>query len=470
MKKIPVLLLGYICSQLFAADFYVDVGVTAGGDGTSSSPFADIQSAIDAADKGDTIKLKGNLFVSDLSQCVIIPETKTELTLTNWGEERFSLEVDNAFISTIFGTVASGTNIITVCAQSNTISGIDFVYHKDSLGLQNKTKARFIHVGAKYTTIRDCSFYKPVNELPGYGGASDIIQSSDGDSEYLTVERCCFENIFGSRGDYNRNPISVRHNATVRNCVFKNCWGMLTNAKYNEIFNDYVIVSNIYFLAKADSSNYSRYDGEHAGIFFCAFGGMGSGEIAHNIFIDSTTNHSVFCYRTWQGFREATIRFHHNTVMGLSCLLSGGSAKQCGYEQMKLQVFDNILNTATVFFENSTKTDTEKTHISAGSFMQNNVLCLTNNNLIATGKATECETYKLFENLGVSDNIFLDSAPVFIETDDISSADFFRPRERDNPSWIGKGKYAWTNEGVYPDFIGAVEPEYSVKGFTVKIR
>ena len=93
MKKIPVLLLGYICSQLFAADFYVDVGVTTGGDGTSSSPFADIQSAIDAADKGDTIKLKGNLFVSDLSQCVIIPETKTELTLTNWGEERFSLEV-----------------------------------------------------------------------------------------------------------------------------------------------------------------------------------------------------------------------------------------------------------------------------------------------------------------------------------------------------------------------------------------
>ncbi len=137
---------------------------------------------------------------------------------------------------------------------------------------------------------------------------------------------------------------------------------------------------------------------------------------------------------------------------------------------MKLQVFDNILNTATVFFENATVSDTEKTHISAGSFMRNNVLCLTNNNLIATGNATKCETYNLFDNLAVSDNIFLDSAPVFIGTDDISSADFFRPRERDNPSWIGKGKYAWTNEGLYPDFIGAVEPEYSVKGFTVKIR
>lgn len=474
MKKIPVLLLGYICSQLFAADFYVDVGVTAGGDGTSSSPFADIQSAIDAADKGDTIKLKGHLLISYASQCVVVPSVKPELTFTNWGDENFTVEIANDFMS----NVGSGTNIITVCAQSNTISRIEFMYHTDSLGKKFFGRGSFIFFCTNYQTIASCRFYRPQTEpLPGYDGVANLISGTKwGGSKdeahgqnHITIKECVFENIYGSRLDINKYPIKAGDYLKIESCVFSNCHAMAYPIQNGKL-SDYSIVSNVFIQAPVDNNNWLATSTTYAGIFLSAYHGFGRGEFAHNVFIGNDDGVPLFYYGRNDGFNNGVISFHHNTVLGFDCVLAGGSEKTYGDNRILFEIADNVLDLNVLFLENSTDPSHQLSAIKKDSFLKNNAICLTDNSVITSGAAASSTTYNLLDNLTISDNVFLDSAPVFIETDDISSADFFRPRERDNPSWIGKGKYAWTNEGVYPDFIGAVEPEYSVKGFTVKIR
>ena len=137
MKMLPLVFLSVgFCA--YGVDFYVDTSATVGGNGTQASPFATIQEGVDVAGAGDTVYLKGSLYVSQASQCVVIPADKTELTLAKWGTDRFSIEVDNDFIKNMPGRAS--TNIITICAQSNTVSGIEFIYHKYSLGVDKYGK------------------------------------------------------------------------------------------------------------------------------------------------------------------------------------------------------------------------------------------------------------------------------------------------------------------------------------------
>ena len=196
-----------ICA--YGADFYVDTAATVGGNGTQASPFATIQEGVEAASSGDTVYLRGSLFVSQASQCVIIPADKTELTLAKWGGERFSIEVDNDFMKNMVDKAS--TNIITVCAQSNTISGLEFIYHRNSLGLQNYGNGSFVFFCTNYQTVVGCRFYRPPNsaEAPGYQGVDRLIsgRSWGGDKnnangqDYITIRDCVFENTFGGRGD-----------------------------------------------------------------------------------------------------------------------------------------------------------------------------------------------------------------------------------------------------------------------------
>ena len=474
MKNIFVLFLAFIGAHIFAADFYVDAGATAGGDGTSASPFADIQSAVNAAEKGDTIKLKGCFLISQASQCVIVPSVKPELTFAKWGEENFTVEAHNDFMQ----NVGFGTNIITVCAQSNTISGVEFVYHTDSLGKKNYGRGSFIFFCTNYQTIAGCKFYRPQSEsLPGYDGVANLISGTKwGGSKddaygqnHITIKECVFENIYGSRLDVNKYPIKAGNHLKIESCVFSNCHAMAYPIQNGKLSN-YSIVSNVFIQAPVDNNKWLASSKANAGIFSSGYHGFGKGEFAHNVFIGNDDGVPLFYYGRNDGFNNGVISFHHNTVLGFDCILAGGGTETYGANQILFEIVDNVLDLNVIFFENSTISEHQLSAIKGGSFLKNNAICLTNNSVITSGAAVSSETYNLFDKLAISGNIFLASAPVFIETEDISSTDFFRPHERDNPSWIGKGKYAWTNEGVFPDFIGAVEPAYSVKGFAVKIR
>ncbi len=435
-----------------AATLYVDCDADAAGAGTEASPFNSLNAAIAAAAAGDTICAKGSLLVADTNPCVVIPADKTGLTITGWEDQRLALEVADGFITNGGG----GTNVITVCAEGCTISGIDFTYHKNSLGLDKKGSAEFVNFRAQNGTLRDCSFFKPASEKPAYGGAGAIVGCAPSGAEYLLVEKCHFENIYGYRGDVNRDAIAIGNYATVRHCVFTNCWGMLAPAK-NDLSHNYLVVSNVVFLAEADDGGYISRSGANVGVFWSAYNGLGGGEIAYNVIVGTDRSQSVFGYKTWQGFRSGTVLFHHNTVVGLSCLVAGGSNKQNGANNMTLHAFDNVLDMDVLFFENTSVAGTGKkvSHIKAGSLFKNNAYHIADETIIAEGAATESEEYNLVDALDFANNYSLASPPVFRVTD-LASPGFYVPKTRDNPTWATKNR-ALTSLGVvaYPDFIGA---------------
>lgn len=488
MKRIIVIVaLSVVLAPIFCSgtDYYVDSQAASSGDGTQASPFATIQEGIDVAGVGDTIYLRGSLYVTNASQCVVIPADKPELTLAKWDADRFSIEVDNDFMKNMANNAS--TNIITVCAQSNTISGIEFIYHKTSLGLQNYGKGSFIFFRTNYQTVAGCRFYRPANEAPGYAGVDMLIcgqswggaKNDSNGQDYITVRNCVFENVFGYRGDTHKYPIGVGDYATIANCVFSNCWSLATSIQ-NGKFNNHTIVSNVLILAAMDTSKYLAPAEQHAGVFTSAFGGMGKGEIAYNVFVGRNRDFPLFNYGRNDGFNSETVSFHHNTVIGFACLFSGGKTVWnwktnkfepdiYGENMASLDFFDNIIDANVLFFENATNVAHQLSAIKAGSVLRNNAVCITNNDVIATGMATTSEMYNLFDKLSISNNVFLASLPEFVETNDVYSADFYRPRLR-----LGQEadlrRIGWTGENnEYPRFVGAREP-IAPGSFTIHLR
>ena len=481
MKRIIVIVaLSVVLAPIFCSgtDYYVDSQAASSGDGTQASPFATIQEGIDVAGAGDTIYLRGSLYVTNASQCVVIPVDKPELTLAKWDADRFSIEVDNEFIKNMPNKAS--TNIITVCAQSNTISGIEFVYHKNSLGQQNYGKGSFVFFCTNYQTVVGCRFYRPPTsaEAPGYAGVDMLIcgQSWGGNKndsngqDYITVRNCVFENVFGYRGDTHKYPIGVGDYATIANCVFSNCWSLATSIQ-NGKFNNHTIVSNVLILAAMDTSKYLAPAEQHAGVFTSAFGGMGKGEIAYNVFVGRNRDFPLFNYGRNDGFNSETVSFHHNTVIGFACLFSGGKTDKgiYGSNAASFNFFDNIIDANVLFYENATDENHQASAIKDGSVLWNNAVCITNNDVIATGMATTSEMYNLFDKLSISNNVFLASLPEFVETNDVYSADFYRPRLR-----LGQDadlrRIGWTGENnEYPRFVGAREP-IAPGSFTIHLR
>ena len=479
MKRIIVIVvLSVALAPIFCSgtDYYVDSQTLSSGDGSSSAPFKTIQEGIDAASSGDTVYLKGSLYVSQASQCVVIPADKPELTLAKWGTDRFSIEVDNDFMKNMANKAS--TNIITICSQSNTISGIEFVYHKNSLGLQNYGKGSFIFFRTNYQTVAGCRFYRPANEAPGYAGVDRLIsgqswggkQNNDNGQDYMTIRDCVFENTIGFRGDTHKYPIGVGDYATIANCMFSNCWSFAT-AIQNGKFNNHTIVSNVLILAAMDAARFLAPAEQMSGVFTSAFGGMGKGEIAYNVFVGRNRDFPLFNYGRNDGFNSGKISFHHNTVIGFDCLFSGGLSSKNIYGENKalLEFADNIIDAKVLFYENASDTAHQLSAIKAGSVLRNNAVCLTNNDVIVTGKATTSEMYNLFDKLTITNNVFLANLPEFVETNDIYSADFYRPRLR-----LGQDadlrRIGWTGENnEYPRFVGAREP--IVRGsFTIHLR
>ena len=471
----PVLLLALAVFASGAA-VYVDSQAASSGNGTQASPFATIQEGVDAAAAGDTVYLKGSLFVTNAEQCVVIPADKTELTLAKWGADRFSIEVDNDFIKN-YGS----TNIITVCAQSNAISGLEFIYHKNSLGLQNYGRGSFIFFRTNYQTVAGCRFYRPANEAPpGYAGVSKLIdglqwggkQNNDNGQDYMTIRDCVFENTIGNRGDTHKYPIGIGDYGTIANCVFSNCWSFAT-AIQNGKYNHHTIVSNVLILAAMDAARFLAPAEQMSGVFTSAFGGMGKGEVAYNVFVGRNRDFPLFNSGRDDGFSfgSGKVSFHHNTVIGFDCLFSGGlSSKNIfGANKASLDFFDNIIDANVLFYENASDTAHQLSAIKSGSVLWNNAVCLTNNDVIATGAAAKSAMYNLFDNLSISNNVFLACLPQFVETNDIYSADFYRPRLRRGQG-ADLGRIGWTGgNGEYPRVVGAREP--LVPGaFTIYLR
>ena len=256
----------------------------------------------------------------------------------------------------------------------------------------------------------------------------------------------------------------------------------MATAIQNGKFNYHTIVSNVLILAAMDGNRWLAPTGERAGVFTSAYGGMGKGEVAYNVFVGRNRDFPLFNYGRYDGFSFNTgrVSFHHNTVIGFDCLFSGGltswnSEKQklepdiYGNNQALFEFADNIIDANVLFYENATNAAHQVSAIKAGSVFRNNAVCLTNNSVIAAGKATSSAMYNLFDKLTISNNVFLAHLPEFVETNDIYSVDFFRPKlQRTQEGDLGR--LGWTGEnGEYPRYIGALPPYYP-GGFSLKIR
>jgi hypothetical protein len=124
-----------------------------------------------------------------------------------------------------------------------------------------------------------------------------------------------------------------------------------------------------------------------------------------------------------------------------------------------LIVLDPTLNAAdaTVFWN-------EQEAFKSGnfsSFKTGGKGCLKNNAWyapggISGGAATSVSGYDLSRGCTITNNVVLTTPPKFVSTK-LDSPDFCRPRESRNPTWAKQG-FAWTDDGKYPDYIGAVEP------------
>ncbi len=210
-----------------------------------------------------------------------------------------------------------------------------------------------------------------------------------------------------------------------------------------------------------------------SGVFTSAFGGMGKGEVAYNVFVGRNRDFPLFNYGRDDGFSfgSGKVSFHHNTVIGFDCLFSGGlSSKNIfGANKASLDFFDNIIDANVLFYENASDTAHQLSAIKAGSVFRNNAVCLTNNDVIATGKATESEMYNLFEKLTMTNNFYLANLPVFVETNDVYSADFYRPKLRSGTD-VELWRIGWRGENdEYPSFVGAREP-FHANPFTILLR
>ena len=277
-----------------AATFYAAPGATSNGDGTSASPFNSLSAAIAAAGSGDTILVTGTTYaVNGDADTMLIPPGKDGLTIRydSAGTGRLPVIVSDTYVVDGYRN-----SIVSNASENVTISGFAFSFGPTSIGKQNVGSAKLIITDAPYFTLDNCEFF--CTGTPGYGGSgvNGIVfcghdaPNTKGNATHLLVQNCYFHNLVGNRGDYGRDPIAVYHNATIRNSVFENTWGVVLAAN-NGQFKNFTFVSNVVKVANFIQNNMSYHklsNGNSAAgaLFHSAYRGMGGGaEIAFNVFL-----------------------------------------------------------------------------------------------------------------------------------------------------------------------------------------
>ena len=468
---VAAFMLAGIALSVSGTTFYAECGAATGGDGSAASPFNSLADAIDAAAPGDIIAVRGAMEVSDPSQRILVPPEKEGLSIVPWGDGRLAITAGAAYAAS---AGANGTAIFSVAAANATVSGIDITYGKNTLyDGTSKAQARLVEIGATNVTLVGCTILNTAtegNRNPYGSPTTAVFCTNKTASAHLTVRNCRFDGIRGFREDTHYGVFCIADYTTVENSFFTNCWSV--TAKDNLVKNrcpGFTFVSNTFFVAKGSWSTGDAY----YGLFHSSYDEMGSGEIAYNILVAEDHRQSLFNYTHSYAFDSGAVKFHHNTALGFRYLFSGGKPEQnygnnYGNHKALFEIFDNVIEVDTLFFENTAKPN-PFTALKSGSFFRNNAFCTTNLTVLCAGKAADSETYDLFDVLDFADNYPLSSPPVFTSTQ-AASPDFYVPKSRLNPSWAAKRRALVETGGVrYPDFIGA-RMFQSDRGTTVILR
>ena len=446
--------------SLYLQDVYVDANAGAGGYGTQASPFKTINEGIAACQAGGTVHICGGdrtYPINTADDLVVIPY-------------RLNIASYNVYakfeIASTLHSVTNNPYVITVLSDAihTTISGLNFTYYGSGDGTTTDNASlgsmgRVIDVVANNVTVSDCTFRQSGN----YTSGNKTIYSLDGDStfghaavgshsaqnngiangKYLTIKNCRF---LGESDD--RSMFAVKGNdgtAVVQN-VFSNCYYVVRATKGDN--GSYQIVSNVLYCSQsifAKCGNWNEWQ---------------NAEIAYNIFYGDESAPVPFINKdSLHGFNGSSVLIHHNTIVNASQLVSILNNSSVSWQP---QIFDNLI--LLVDSEDYAVFQNKQEAFKSGnysSFLTGGLGCFMNNAYFATGgltngPATQVSGYDLSRGCTISSNIVLATPPAFVSTK-LDSPDFCRSRESRNPTWAKQG-FAWTDDGKYPDYIGAVEP------------
>jgi hypothetical protein len=279
------------------------------------------------------------------------------------------------------------------------------------------------------------------NPSSGEGGYAAIatrsIQGDTSHGDYLEVRDCRFENMSSAR-----QLTAVRQglNAIVSDCLFSNCLQVVYPVK--GAFGSFAFVTNVLVDCRAIYTTYGSY------------GEWSNPEIAHNVFV--TSDGQPFIRKNGNhGLTGDRCRIHHNTVVGSTNFIEVANTADSPWQP---QIFDNliVLKGGAVFKENGTGfygDNTSSFRTGGSGIFRNNAWFATG---FTAGTATELANYDISNGLAISGNYALAAAPKFNSTD-LSSPDFYRPVKISGAAWTLPGA-AWTDGGLYADFIGAKKP------------
>ena len=240
---------------------------------------------------------------------------------------------------------------------------------------------------------------------------------------------------------------AVRHGpyGVLAGNVFSNCYSVLLPVKADS--TPFLLESNVLYRCSTIQATHHNW------------GEWPNPEFRFNIFWCDPGSAIPFLSKEGKwGLHGENVRIHHNTFVNVSHLAFVNNTITNIVWQPKF--FDNLIvldpadgDGRTIFKNNQTAFDPEN----HSSFKTGGVGCLRNNvwfapGGISGGPATEVAGYDLSAGCLVTNNIALSAPPFFVSTM-LESPHFCRPAMR-NGDWAGKG-YAWTNEGEYPDWIGA---------------
>ena len=273
--------------------------------------------------------------------------------------------------------------------------------------------------------------------------ATRAQQTDRHNGRYLTIRRCSF---LGESNDRSMRATRLGENSTLSENVFSNCCYVLWAVK--ESGEPFLIESNVLYRCGTVSTGIYGGAGEFQNVTF-----------RYNIFWCDSGSAAPFITKNNNGLNK-TVLFHHNTIVNSSHFAEIMNNKCFWYPQ----IFDNLIVLDPASDDGRTIFKNNQTAFASGcysSFTNGCGGCLKNNAWyapggISGGAATSVSGYDLSRGCTITNNVVLTTPPKFVSTK-LDSPDFCRPRESRNPTWAKQG-FAWTDDGKYPDYIGAVEP------------